>query len=175
VTDGIINSVSRTQNYIGRALWNDPNVQMMVDEVRVQKVARSADWVKLEYHNQVPTGTAVVRTSALVPITVTPVSINQAAVLGAQNLSFKKLNQGILFQVRTEVAAKARFAIVDMYGRTVWSRTVNTTSGMNQIEWNGAANNGAAIGSGIYVVRMSLLNANGATTHSMQRKLPLTR
>src|SRR5690606_36961137 len=47
-----INAVTRTQNYIGRALWPDANLDGAVDEVRVSNASRSNDWIKLSYENQ---------------------------------------------------------------------------------------------------------------------------
>src|SRR5690606_37736271 len=47
-----INAVTRTQNFIGRALWPDANLDGAVDEVRIASAGRSAGWVKLEYANQ---------------------------------------------------------------------------------------------------------------------------
>jgi hypothetical protein len=175
VTDGTINAVSRAQNYIGRSIWGDPNVRLMVDEVRVQKVARSANWVKLEYANQNAAQTVSPVTAAQVAITVDPVGISHANLTAGEALSFKKLSQGLLFQIRTDAAVKARLSVVDMHGRTVWSRKVTAASGLNQIAWNGDSKLGSGIGAGVYMVRMALLDADGKVTHRLDRKIPLTR
>ena len=61
-----------------------------------------------------------------------------------------------------------------MFGRTVCTNKAQLSAGMNQIVWNGKAGNGQGIGSGIYVVRMNLLDANGKPSASLTRKVPLT-
>jgi hypothetical protein len=44
----------RDSNFIGRALWPDPNTRAAVDEARVANVARSAAWFQLDYATQRP-------------------------------------------------------------------------------------------------------------------------
>jgi hypothetical protein len=166
--------VNRTSAYIGRALWSADNKFLGVfDEVRVVKSAVSADWAKLEYENQKPAST-IVTFSATSQDIVTGLN---ASALMAQGpaLSFKRFGQGLLFQVRSDVASKVRLSIVDMHGRVVWNTTASTSAGMSQIAWNGFANNGQAIGSGIYAIRMSLLDENGKPAANLVRRVPLTR
>lgn len=56
----ILASVERTANYIGWGTWSaDATFPGKLDEPRVSNVARSADWVKLEYATQKPAATAV--------------------------------------------------------------------------------------------------------------------
>jgi hypothetical protein len=50
---------TRTQNFIGRSLWPDANSHIKVDEMRTSSVARSADWMKLEYETQKAGATAL--------------------------------------------------------------------------------------------------------------------
>src|SRR5690606_21383528 len=119
--------------------------------------------------------TAVVRTTSQVAITVNPVGVNQASLLAGEALSFKAVNNGLLFQIQGEAAARAKLAIVDMQGRVVWSRNVNPGAGMTQVFWNGASNKGQEVGAGVYVVRMSLLDDAGKTTHRLDKKVPLAR
>jgi hypothetical protein len=64
---------------------------------------------------------------------------------------------------------------MDMWGRTVWSHTAATAAGMNQVLWNGQANNGSLVSSGVYVVRVSLLDAANKVTATSERRIPLTR
>jgi hypothetical protein len=49
----------RRFNYIGRSLWTDPNSHIKVDEMRTSSVARSPDWMKLEFETQKEGATAV--------------------------------------------------------------------------------------------------------------------
>jgi hypothetical protein len=169
-----INPVSRTLNYIGRALWADENLRGRVDEVRVQKVARSADWVMTEFENQKAAQTVVALTDALVPITTTGIG-GLASRLEGPSLSFQPMGQGLLFQIRGEAAAKARLSVVDMQGRLIWARNVNTVAGMNHVVWDGMSRQGQGVGTGIYVVRMALIDANGKAIQRLDRKIPLTR
>jgi hypothetical protein len=55
----VLSSALREANYIGRSTWPDQAVVGVVDEARVSTVARSADWVKLEYETQKANVTAV--------------------------------------------------------------------------------------------------------------------
>src|SRR5690606_40007337 len=47
-----VRNVERTQTFIGRSQWGDRNYRGAVDEVRISKVARSADWILLDYASQ---------------------------------------------------------------------------------------------------------------------------
>jgi hypothetical protein len=174
-TDGAgLTAVARTANYIGRGTWNaDSNFNGALDEARISNVARSADWLKLEYANQNASQNLVALTDNQVNI-VTGVNNASALLLNGPALNFKAMGKGLLFQVRGEASAKVRIAVIDMFGRTVWNRTETVGAGMKQIVWNGHANNGEGIGSGIYVVRMNLLDAKGLTEKSLTRKVPLT-
>ncbi len=169
----VLGNVDRTSAYIGRALWGDDKFTGVFDEVRLQKTTRSADWVKLEYLNQNPASTMVSFTDAQVQ-PVTGINNASASRLGGPALGFKAMGQGLLFQVNSQASSKVRIAIVDMFGRTVWSRTAQTGAGSNQIIWDGNASNGMAIGSGIFIVRMNLLDVNGKSAASLTRKVPLT-
>jgi hypothetical protein len=46
---------------------------------------------------------------------------------------------------------------------------------MNQVLWNGQANNGSLVSSGVYVVRVSLFDARNKVTATSERRVPLTR
>jgi hypothetical protein len=170
---GAIPNVERTQNHIGRSPWGDRNYLGGVDEVRISKVARSANWMRLEHANQNAAQNLVALTDAQVNI-VTGINNASALLVNGPALSFTALGKGLLFQVRGEASAKVRIAIIDMFGRTVWNRTETVGAGMKSIVWNGYSSNGVDVGSGIYVVRMNLLDAKGLTEKSLIRKVPLT-
>jgi hypothetical protein len=123
--------------------------------------------------NQNPASTMVSFTDTQIPA-VTGIG-SSASVFGAQPLAIMPLAKGLLFQVNSDASNQVRIAIVDMFGRTVWSRTAQTGAGTNQIVWDGNTNTGMAIGSGIFVVRMNLLDAKGKPAASLTRKVPLTR
>lgn len=158
----------RTSAYIGRALWSaDALIAGIYDEVRVANVARSADWVKLEYENQKESQTLVTIDTLSFPGTGIA-----NALLSGPALSYRTMQDGVLFNIRTNTAAKARIEILDMRGRAVWTRSLQATAGVNEVLWNGTERNA---GSGIYFVRMLLLDANNKPTHTLERKLPLAR
>lgn len=165
--------VSRTSAYIARSLWSgDQKFLGVYDEVRITKSALTAPWAKLEYENQKPASTLI----GLGDTYVTPTTgLDVSALMNGPALGFKRFGQGLMFQVRSEAASKVRISIVDVYGRTVWNHTTATTAGFNQIAWNGSTNNGQAIGSGVFAVRMSLLDENGKESANLVRRVPLTR
>lgn len=49
-------------------------------------------------------------------------------------------------------------AVSDVWGRTVWSKTVQPARHGRELTWNGKASNGRAVSAGMYVVRVSLLS-----------------
>jgi hypothetical protein len=57
----------------------------------------------------------------------------------------------------------------------IWNRNVTTVAGMNQVVWDGMSRQGQGVGTGIYVVRMALIDANGKAIQRLDRKIPLTR
>ena len=52
-TINLPSTVTRTLNYIGRSNWGaDAYLDARVDELRIATLARSAEWIETEYHNQ---------------------------------------------------------------------------------------------------------------------------
>jgi hypothetical protein len=162
-----IADVARTTAYIARSLWPDSTFAGVFDEVRIANAARSADWAKLEYENQKPTQT-------LVKVDTIPTSLASALTQGSA-LSFQAAGQGILFQARTAKAAQLKLSLIDIHGRTVWTQTARTEVGVNRIAWNGLSSSGRPVPSGIYTVRMALVDAQGKAVAELNRSLPLTR
>jgi hypothetical protein len=143
-----------------------------LDEVRLAGVARSADYIKLSYANQKTAGN-------LVSFTL-PVSIRQIASASAskavQSLGYKTMGRGILFQIQGGAAtsfARAQFTLMDMQGRSVWTR--NVSGGSQQIQWDGMTRSGSRAPSGLYVARIVLLDGNDRVQNVLETKLPLTR
>lgn len=58
---------TRANNFIGRSLWSDRNAHFKVDEMRTSSIARSPDWVKLEYETQKSGATAVTLGAVVTP------------------------------------------------------------------------------------------------------------
>jgi flagellar hook assembly protein FlgD len=142
-----------------------------MDEVRIQNALRDSNWIRLEYENQKANQSLVWTTQP--PVGIAGSSAARAATFG---FTAKALGDGMLFRIDgTEDARRARVALVDMWGRTVWSHTATTAAGMNQVLWNGQANNGSLVSSGVYVVRVSLFDARNKVTATSERRVPLTR
>ena len=66
------------------------------------------------------------------------------------------------------------FSIIDIRGRTVWQKSVtgNSGSGLREIVWNGRSNSGSsAVGAGMYIVRMTAVNAQNKTAGTFEKKI----
>jgi flagellar hook assembly protein FlgD len=127
----------------------------------------------LSYENQRPTGQKLVAYSM-------PVAIGEGALrarAGAAGFTAKPLGSGLMFEIHgADDSRRARVSLVDMWGRTVWSHVAATSaSGTSRVQWDGRANNGRAVSSGVYVARVILTDANGKTLRTLERKIPLTR
>jgi len=55
-----------------------------------------------------------------------------------------------------EITGDVRVSILDIWGRTLWNRTVSGNIG--QLSWNGNSNYGASTPAGVYILRLTLLN-----------------
>jgi len=144
--------------------WNG-----LLDEPRLHSRARSADWIKLEFQNQRAAQT-LVTIGSTGPTGIS--SANTANAL-AQGFAVKSVGQGLAFQMNKAYAGKAVLSLMDMTGRTVWSGAF--APGATQLLWNGTANNGAAVNSGLYMARLTLLDNQGKAIQVQDRKVPYTR
>jgi hypothetical protein len=65
-----------------------------------------------------------------------------------------------------EGASQVNVSILDMWGRTVWSRNFETAKmgGVRQISWNGIASNGQKASAGVYMVRVNILGVNRSSS-----------
>jgi hypothetical protein len=75
------------------------------------------------------------------------------------------------FAVQTE---KVTLDIVDAWGRKMWSKSIRpaeTTIG--EVSWDGRSSNGRLASAGMYVVRISVVNGNGTTTHIVRKSVTL--
>jgi hypothetical protein len=143
----------------------------LADEIRLAAVSRDTAWAKLEYENQRPTGQTLVSFTQ-------PVSIGGDMATRATSFGFtaKLQGEGVLFRVEgAGESRRTRLSMVDMFGRTVWSRTLAASAATQDVLWNGQAQNGAQVSSGVYVVRAALLDASGKAVQVVERKLPFTR
>jgi hypothetical protein len=96
-----------------------------LDEVRLQKVARSQDWIKLEFENQ---------KSAQTLIQLTPVGIRSFVSAKADaGFGISTSGAGVTF-VLPEGAGRALLTVSDMRGKVLWSREASLGSHVN---WSG--------------------------------------
>jgi hypothetical protein len=129
-----------------------------VDELRVASVARSPEWTLLEYQNQKPGATMTVLADTL-PV----VSIAAAHSVGpnARTGKVEFAANGIRFQMfGMDPATQVRFEVVTMDGRVLWNRIESSRNGVAQTVWRTETKGSA---SGVYTVRMSVLDADGRT------------
>jgi hypothetical protein len=161
--------VGRQANtYIGRIHGTERYMNGSLDEITVSAAQRDTSWIKLAYASQRPGANVVVHTTA-------PVAIGTAEsrVIGTA-FAVKAQGRGLLLQVPSEKAGTAQIAIIDVQGRTDWNRTAQASAGMNGIIWNGQGNNGQAISSGVYVVQVSLMDADNKAVRTMRKTVPFT-
>ena len=97
---------------------------------------------------------------------VSPVGIQPSAftfkVSGDEKPYAFKLPAGI------EGTEQVTMRIVDMWGRTVWDKTVrpDATEAALEVTWNGRSSNGRLASAGIYVVRVTVLNEGKAVNYT---------
>ena len=140
----------------------------ILDELRVANVSRSADWARLEFENQ-KTGATMVKLLDTVPTSIAP-SLRATE----HGFSVKATGNGLRFRLADEGASRARVTLVDMWGRTVWSRTADVRSS-REIAWDGRNAAGHLVPQGVYAVRVTLVDAQNRTLRTLDRKVPLTR
>ncbi len=72
-----------------------------------------------------------------------------------------------------ETTERLTLSISDVYGRTIWSSTVNPSRDeIRELTWNGKTKSGRPASAGIYVVRISV-RGDGNTTHHARRAVTL--
>jgi hypothetical protein len=68
---------------------------------------------------------------------------------------------------------KLTLSIIDAWGRTIWVKSVNPAKDkMTEIAWNGRSANGRQASAGMYIVRISVVNA-GKTTNFVRKAVSL--
>jgi hypothetical protein len=98
---------------------------------------------------------------------VTPVGIAP----GSFAIQLTGSSRPFVFTLTPKAAASTEaltMSISDVYGRTVWSRTVNPSKdGAREVRWDGKSSTGRAVSAGVYMVRVSA--AGVGTTSSLIR------
>jgi hypothetical protein len=140
----------------------------VLDELRMANTARSAEWVKLEYENQ-KAGATMVQLLDTVPVSISPKLLATEAGFTA-----KASGNGLVFRIQDQGAHKARVTLVDMYGRTVWSR-LSDIRNAQAVSWDGRTTSGQSASQGVYAARVTLLDAHNKVMRVLDRKVPLTR
>jgi hypothetical protein len=110
-----------------------------IDEARVSSVTRSADWAKLDYETQRPSGNVTVVIGS--PTNVLP---SGKTMIQSAPVSARVAGSNVIFTVAEKSAGK--LLVLDMQGRTVWSHDVSADS--REIAWNSA-------GKGVFFARFS--------------------
>lgn len=140
-----------------------------IDELRVARVARSADWARLEYQNQRPGATMMLYSDSLPVVAVAP----GASAMPERRLgSARAVAEGYAFRLEglEGAAAQARFEVVGLDGRVFWSRMARAHGGRAETLWRmGQA------ARGVYSVRMTGLDAEGRAVASETLSLSITR
>jgi hypothetical protein len=113
-----------------------------LDEVRVHKVGRDANWVRLEYMNQKLPGFSPV-----------PVSVRhggQVSFGAPPTFSVGRMGGSLVFGLQ-ESSLPVEVSILDSRGRTVWSRNSQDAPGL---VWDGRTTGGWQAARGVYIVRV---------------------
>jgi len=79
----------------------------------------------------------------------------------------------ISFSVPMGSQEKLRLMIFDLHGRKIWENRINRllTPGHHTSTWNGCGTNGAPVGAGMYVLRLSVVNQQGAAVRRFDRTI----
>ncbi|WP_439622437.1 DUF2341 domain-containing protein [Gemmata sp.] len=126
---GPLNIKSPARLWIG-GWYNNYDFVGDLDEVRVSKVARSADWVRLQYENQKPMQTAVgpiVQAGTAFSVSETKVSVEEgkSVTLTAKAGGAQKLYWIVTRDGRETVAATDRFSFTFDAGRVVGDQSLS--------------------------------------------------
>lgn len=129
----------------------------LLDEVRLENVARDSLWIRLNYATQRADSSAVTVGGE----TMVGIQAWHGAHFSDKPFSFH-LPAGV---------ESARIQIVSIGGQVVWSRTLRKNDGLEELSWNGTAGNGRPASPGIYVVRMLMLNADHKSMGMIERRI----
>ena len=80
----------------------------------------------------------------------------------------------VIPEAALEATEKVTMSISDVWGRTVWSTSVNNPKANNvkEVSWNGKASNGRTVSAGMYVVKIATTNS-GVTTEFTEKAVTL--
>ncbi len=111
-------------------------------------------------------------------VTLNITIITQTAILPhLQNLLMIRVSDAssVSFQIPNGVNS-VRASIVDMWGRTVWSRSIQSSgvAGIHQLAWDGLSPNGNKVSAGLYVARVKTTGSNPGSSKTIERKINYT-
>jgi hypothetical protein len=85
----------------------------------------------------------------------------------------KASGRGLVFNVDAAGAARARVTVLDMRGLVLSNRVSPVNGGV--LAWDGRGAGGRNAPSGIYAVRLSLMDSQGGVVRTLDAKIPLMR
>jgi hypothetical protein len=141
-----------------------------IDELRISMRQRSAAWVKLSYETQKAGQTAVSFSDTTVP----PLALGRVLSTGGSLLSIERVGKGVLFQIGAEGAESFKLTVTDMQGHVVWQHAARG-QGSHSVLWESSTKGGGQASSGIYAVRVVLMDSRGRVQSTAERKIPLLR
>jgi len=116
----------------------------------------SAYTFSVKASNAIGTSAASAPTAAVTAVPVTPGSF----VISMDR--FSKPYTYVIGEAAAKVTESLTLSITDVYGRTVWERTVNpSTTSAREISWNGVNASGSKVSSGMYIVKVAVKTAAG--------------
>jgi hypothetical protein len=142
----------------------------LMDEVRIQNALRDSNWIRMEYHNQKAAQSLVWLSQ---PPIVLGIGGSSVARHDASGFSVKAAGAGLLFRLQGAQEGKATLALMDMWGRTVWSGAF--ASGASELAWDGRGSAGSAVSAGVYAARVTVFDKQGKAVQVMDKKVPYTR
>jgi len=130
-----------------------------LDEIRTENVARTADWITLNYATQKASVTALTYGTVNVP---TSIFESRSQIPG---LKFRRTGSSIALQLPA-LPGNAHITVMDLYGRVLWNFSVE--AGMREVSTGKISN----FVPGIYLVRLT--DASGKSQHTVESKVLLT-
>jgi biopolymer transport protein ExbB len=156
---------TRTITYdvnIGRRSDGSNYFNGFIDEVQIANVARDTNWIKLSYENQKASQTLVFVEGTTNSIASQPVVSGSITLQNGTTVQLKVPGRAsIACHLATANLSGVKMSIVDLYGRTVWSKTFSSST--REVSWNGETMSGNRAVAGTYIVRLTALGATNAT------------
>jgi hypothetical protein len=142
----LIPNVTRTMAYLGRSLYPDPNAAAAFDEVRLYKVRRAQDAIKLDYETQKPASTVLAVVAPPNPPGLQSPSANLTDVPVYTTLSWGgAAGNGTLFRVQLSTDSNFTAPLVNATTAS-FSHAVGPLSFLTNYYWRARTENIAGTG-----------------------------